>query len=146
MEGNEFRDDGGGAFTAIAATDRYSLLDQYAMGLLPPTAVPPFFLIEGCSRNRETAPQLGVTVTGSRRDIGIDQVIAAEGRRLPPAVRAPHAFSTAFVLVGEGGVFPSDESIAKVDAIRAAWEPYFAVATDGRGAVDTGLTTLRRRR
>jgi hypothetical protein len=146
MEGNEFRDDGGGAFTSIAATDRYSPLDQYAMGLLPAAAVPPFFLIEGCSRSGESAPQLGVTVTGSRADIGVEQVIAAVGRRLPPAPRAPRTFSTAFVLVGEGGVFPSEESIAKVDAIRAAWEPYFAVATDGRGAVNTGLTTLRRRR
>jgi hypothetical protein len=146
MEGNEFRDDGGGAYTSIAATDRYSPLDQYAMGLLAPSAVPPFFLIEGCSRDRETAPQIGVRVTGNRVDVGIDQVIAAEGPRVPPAARSPRTFSTAFVLVGEGGAFPSEASIAKIDAIRAAWEPYFADATDGRGAVSTALTTLRRRR
>jgi hypothetical protein len=146
MEGNELRDDGGGAFTSVAATDRYSALDQYAMGLLPPSSVPPFFFVDGCSRDRETAPQIGVRITGTRVDVGIDQVVAAEGRRLPPAARAPRTFSTAFVLVGENGVFPSEESIAKVDAIRAAWEPYFAVATDGRGAVTTALTTLRRRR
>ena len=143
MEGNEFRDDGGGFYTTIAATDRYSPLDQYAMGLLPPSAVPPFFMIEGC-RDRESAPQVGVRVSGDRLDVEISQVIAAEGARVPPAARAPHTFSTAFVLVGEGGVFPSAASIEKVDAIRSAFEPYFALATDGRGSVSTALTTRRR--
>jgi hypothetical protein len=144
MEGNEFRDDGGGLYTSVAATDRYSLLDQYAMGLVPPSAVPPFYRIDGC-RDREAAPQIGISVRGERVDIGIDQVIAAEGARVPPAAKAPHTFTTAFVLVGEGGAFPSNEAIEKVEAIRAAWEPYFAVATEGRGAVDTTLSTRRRR-
>jgi hypothetical protein len=29
------------------------------MGLIPPSAVPPFYLIEGC-RAREAAPQIGI--------------------------------------------------------------------------------------
>ena len=143
MEGNEFRDDGGGAYTTIAATDRYSPLDQYAMGLIPPSAVPPFYLIEGC-RAREAAPQIGIQVAGNRVDIGVDQVIAAEGARVPTAAKAPKTFSVAFVIVGENGAFPSEQAIARVDAIRAAFEPYFFDATDGRGRVTTALTTRRR--
>jgi hypothetical protein len=51
----------------------------------------------------------------------------------------------AFVIVGEAGQFPSPESIAKVDGIRAAWQDYFAAAVDFRGSVDTTLQLKRRR-
>ena len=36
MEGNDIEDLGGGSFRTTAAVQRYSQLDQYAMGLLPP--------------------------------------------------------------------------------------------------------------
>ena len=35
MEGNDIEDLGGGSFRTVAAVQRYSLLDQYAMGLVP---------------------------------------------------------------------------------------------------------------
>ena len=38
MEGNDIEDLGGGAFRTTAAVQRYSRLDQYAMGLLSPIA------------------------------------------------------------------------------------------------------------
>ena len=34
MEGNDIEDLGGGSFRTVAAVQRYSLLDQYAMGLV----------------------------------------------------------------------------------------------------------------
>jgi hypothetical protein len=57
--------------------------------------------------------------------------------------KAPHRFNVTFVLVSPAGQFPSEASIAKVDRIRAAWEPYFAQATDGNGAVSTALKSRR---
>jgi hypothetical protein len=45
----------------------------------------------------------------------------------------------AFILVAEQGQFPADATIAKLDRIRAGWEPYFAQATDGHGSVSTAL-------
>jgi hypothetical protein len=62
---------------------------------------------------------------------------------VPDFRKAPHTFDMAFILVSEAGVFPSDDSIAKVDRIRAAWEPYFAAATDGNGGVRTALKPKR---
>ena len=38
MEGNDIEDLGGGSFRTVAAVQRYSLLDQYAMGLVPDSA------------------------------------------------------------------------------------------------------------
>lgn len=142
MEGNHLRDDGGNRFTSIEATERFSQLDQYAMGLIPAEDVPPFFYVDGCL-DRTAAPQVGATMQGRRIDVTIDQIIAAEGQRVPAANKAPHTFNMAFILVGEAGQFPSQASIAKVDRIRAAWEPYFAQATDGKGAVSTALKPKR---
>ena len=84
MEGNDIEDLGGGSFRTVAAVQRYSLLDQYAMGLVPETAVPPFFYVESpvnmsASRTRESAPEAGVTFNGTRRDVLIQDIIAING-------------------------------------------------------------------
>ncbi len=142
MEGNLLREDGGNRFTAIEATERFSPLDQYAMGLIPAEDVPPFFYVDGCA-NRAAAPQTGAVIQGRRVDVTIDQIIAAEGPRVPAANKSPHSFNMAFILVGEAGRFPSEASIAKVDRFRAAWELYFPQATDGNAAVSTALKLKR---
>ncbi len=144
MEGNELRDDGGDRFTTIAATERYSPLDQYAMGLIAAATVPPFFYVDGCF-DPGAAPAINLPLQGRRIDVTIDQIIAAHGPRVPAAAKSPHTFNMAFILLAEAGQFPSAESIAKVDRIRAAWEPYFAAATDGKGAVSTALKLKPRR-
>ncbi|HEX7185765.1 MAG TPA: hypothetical protein VF756_28330 [Thermoanaerobaculia bacterium] len=145
MEGNEYQEDGGDRFTTIAATDRFSPLDQYAMGLIPAAQVPPFYYVDGCSVERSASPEIGVTVQGRRVDVTIGQIVAAEGPRVPDSRRAPRSFNMAFILVAEGGQFPSAESITKVDRFRAAWESYFVQATDGRGSVSTVLRLKPRR-
>lgn len=142
MEGNEWQETGGNRFTAVRATDRYSPLDQYAMGLIGASEVPPFYLVGDCA-NPSGAPAVGASIQGPRIDVTIDQVIAVEGARSPDFRKAPHTFGMAFILVSESGRFPSDTSIAKVDRIRAAWEPYFAAATDGNGSVRTELKARR---
>ena len=104
MEGNDIEDLGGGSFRTVAAVQRYSLLDQYAMGLCRDSAVPSFFYVENptnmsASRTRESAPEVGVTFNGTRRDVLIQDVIAIDGPRspsvgrfgagAPPGVRLP---------------------------------------------------------
>ncbi len=138
MEGNRFREDGGDRFTSVGVTEGYSPLDLYAMGLVPPGGVPPFYHIDGCV-DRAREPQIGVTIQGHRIDVTINDVVAAEGMRVPPANKAPHSFNMAFILVGLPGQFPSQESIAKVDRLRAAWEPHFTQITNGLGTVNTKL-------
>jgi hypothetical protein len=141
MEGNEWQEAGGNRFTSVGATNRYSPLDQYAMGLIGADEVPPFYTVGDCS-NPSGAPAVGASIQGPRIDVTIDQIIAAEGPRVPDSRKAPHTFNMAFLLVSEAGRFPSDASIAKVDRIRAAWEPYFAAATDGNGSVRTEIKPL----
>ncbi len=141
IEGNDIQDLGGGQFKTVAATQRYSALDQYLMGLRPAAEVPPFFFVRNVTgtilTDRGRAPEVGVTFGGTRKDVTIDDVIAAIGPRVPaPGPRPP--FRQVFVYI-DAGSGDAATGIAKVDKIRAAWEPYFSQAVEGRGTVDTHL-------
>ena len=57
MEGNRIEDLGGGAFRTAAAVEKYSLLDQYAMGLVRDIDVPPFFYVENPVNVQPAAPR-----------------------------------------------------------------------------------------
>ncbi len=145
MEGNDIEDLGGGSFRTVAAVQRYSLLDQYAMGLVPDSAVPPFFYVENPmnmsgNRTRESAPEVGITFNGTRRDVLIQDVIAIEGPRSPSAAESPRVHRQAFVYLVSAGKAPDNGQVAKVDGIRRAWEGFFLQATDRRMQA---ITTLR---
>jgi hypothetical protein len=83
MEGNDIEDLGGGSFRTVGAVTRYSLLDQYAMGLVPESQVPTFFYVDNPvnvsgSRDASSAPQIGVTFNGTRRDVLIQDGAALQ--------------------------------------------------------------------
>lgn len=144
MEGNDIQDLGGGSFRTAAAVQRYSLLDQYAMGLVPESAVPPFFYVENpvnmsASRTRESAPQTGVTFNGTRRDVLIQDIVAIHGPRTPRAADSPRVHRQAFVYVPGLGRAADAAQINKLDEIRRAWEGFFLQATEGRMSAVTRL-------
>ncbi len=144
MEGNDIEALGGGAFRTVAAVRRYSLLDQYAMGLVSEFEVPPFFYVDNpvnVSGGQEStsAPQVGVTFHGTRRDALMADVIAVMGARVPSAADSPKVHRQAFVYVVGAGRTADAAAIDKIDRIRRAWEPFFLQATDGRMRVETRL-------
>ena len=142
MEGNEIQDLGGGQFKTVDAVKRYSLLDQYAMGLVAASAVPPFFYVENPVSNhtRADAPQIGVTFTGTRRDVLIDDVTAIEGPRLPVPGALPAVHRQAFIYIVTSGHTLDQSQITKLEGIRTAWTAFLPQATDGRMVA---VTTLR---
>jgi hypothetical protein len=139
MEGNDLRDNGDGSFTTVAATERFSSLDQYVMGLLSPAEVPPMFYVADTGIEAGAPPAIGAVFTGRRVDLDIGDIIAAEGPRVPASAAAPKTFNMAFIIVTRDGTFPSPASINQVDTYRSRWQEYFNAATDGRGTVDTTL-------
>jgi parallel beta-helix repeat protein len=155
MEGNRWQDNGNGTFTSIEGTKRYSGLDQYIMGLRPAAEVPTFFfvnnpssahchILDSSTGERSCAPQTGVTVSGTRRNITLNQVISCEGARSPSSgfsgINPTSTWKQAFILVVPAGTLPQAD-INKIDTIRSAWAAHFSSATEGRGNVDTALTT-----
>jgi hypothetical protein len=145
MEGNDIEDLGGGAFQTVAAVERYSLLDQYAMGLVPESDVPPFFYVENptnvtpCCRDNDDAPRVGVRFNGTRRDLLIGDVIAVHGRRNPSSGQSPRVHRQAFLFVLSAGRTVDSALVDKIDRIRREWETFFLRATDGRMRAQTTL-------
>jgi hypothetical protein len=144
MEGNDIEDLGGGSFRTVAAAERYSLLDQYAMGLIPASQVPPFFYVENPvnvspARDAEDAPEVGVRFNGTRRDVLIQDIIAIHGDRVPSSAQSPREHRQAFVFIVSAGRTLDTAQVDKIDRIRRDWEGYFQQATDGRMRVRTTL-------
>ncbi len=142
LEGNDITDAGGGSFRTSGASLRYSALDQYLMGVRPASEVAPFFFVRNPTGAGDTDPsrnpRTGVTFSGTRKDVTIDDVISALGARNPAPAPAVRAYRQAFIYVAVGG--PADPAaIAKIDRIRSAFPDFFARATDGRMSVDPRL-------
>ncbi|HEY7501936.1 MAG TPA: hypothetical protein VH740_25680 [Vicinamibacterales bacterium] len=145
MEGNDIEDLGGGSFRTVGAVRRYSMLDQYAMGLVTDSQVPSFFYVDNPvnvsgSRDATSAPRIGVTFNGTRRDVLIQDIVAIHGPRLPLPADTSKIHRQAFLLVVGAGRSPDNGQIAKLDRIRRAWETFFRQATDNRMQA---VTTLR---
>ncbi len=138
---------GGGKFKIEGADRKYTELDQYLMGLRDKADVAPFFALDdGSGHGKDsvplskgssaTVPQFG---TATRVDVTIDDVIRAEGPRVPAFPNAQKCWRVAFVLVAGQGKTPTAAEIAKVDAYRVRFENWFRGATDHRGTMDTRL-------
>ncbi|HEV8238730.1 MAG TPA: hypothetical protein VGS57_05140 [Thermoanaerobaculia bacterium] len=144
MEGNRIQDNGDGTFTTVAATEGFSALDQYVMGVRAPGEVPDMFYVDGNTGNQTgEAPATGIRFHGTREDFSIQDVIAAEGPRVPAAgsAAAQKNFRMAFILVTKNGEAPKPGSVEKLDRIRSRWMEYFNQATDGRATVETNLVS-----
>jgi len=141
MEGNQIQDLGGGKFSTTDAVKRYSALDQYAMGLIGAPDVPPFFYVDSpvASQTAASAPQIGVTFTGTRRDVLISDVVAVEGPRLPSVADSPRVHRQAFLYIVGNGHTLDPTQVAKLDKIRQQWTAFFLQATGGHM---TAITTL----
>ena len=142
MEGNRIEDLGGGSFQTVGAVEKYSLLDQYAMGFVRDIDVPPFFYVENPLNTTATfvsAPKIGVTFNGTRRSVLINDVIEVMGARQPSAGDSPKVHRQAFLFVVGRGRTADSSAVAKIDRVRRAWETFFARATDGRARAETRL-------
>ena len=131
MEGNEIEDLGGGVFRTATASEKYSRLDLYAMGLATDAEVPRWFFIDApiSNRTRETGPMAGITINGTRRDVLIQDVIDALGPRVPAAADSPRVHRQAFVFVRQAApcsaprISPASPASARSSARSSAAPP-----------------------
>lgn len=142
MYGNTIEDLGGGQFRVSNPATKFSELDQYLMGLRAPAEVAPMFYVGmGTPDATSTAFPIerGQTeiISGDREDVTIEDIIRAEGPRVP-ATDICH-WKAAFLLVHPENSPPTAQEIARVDTYRRRWEEFYAAATDQRGSFDTTL-------
>ncbi len=147
LEGNRIQDNGVGLtnrFLTVGTVEGYSPLDQYLMGLRGPYEVPSTFLVTNSNRPAASFPQVGVPIRGDRQDITIDDLIAAEGKRVPDDTVSQRLFRFAFVLITPAGTPASADELAQMEAYRAEFEPYYNRATGERGWADATLRRMLR--
>jgi hypothetical protein len=67
--------------------------------------------------------------------VSIQEVIAAEGPRLPDVDHSQRKFNTGFVVVVEHGQSPSRELIERANGIRQQWIEYWKTTTGYRASM-----------
>jgi len=93
----------------------------------------------GTSRNSNSLPSHAAAVFGGTRyDFTVDDIIAANGPRLPSYDQSQKAHRIAFVLVIKPGASATDQA-SKLQGLHNAWVPYFNQLTGGEAWVATNL-------
>jgi uncharacterized protein (TIGR03437 family) len=155
VEGNRIQDRGPGVsqrFLTTGSAKGYSPLDQYLMGFRAAEDVTPFhelFFVTGSPHANTELPRTGVSFNGERRDVFMEELIDAVGRRTPDHTMAQRRFRFAFILLVKAGEQMSDADQQKLNNFRTAFETYYRAAsacTNCRfpGTQPTVDTTLRR--
>jgi hypothetical protein len=139
MGGGVWKENGDGTFTQLdddffVPATGYSNLDLYLMGLLRPEEVPDFFMLRNLARAGEDADGNPI-YRGDKVVITIQDVIAANGPRLPAFDQAQKEFNTGIVAVVMPGATPSPELIERANGLRAGWIDYWTTITGGRAVM-----------
>jgi subtilase family serine protease/fibronectin type 3 domain-containing protein len=137
--GNQWQDNKNGTYTSIAAGKYYSPLDLYLMGMLDKSKVPPMLLIENPAIDPQKMPEVGATISGTSRMVTIDDIIAAEGERVPSALDSRKSFKTAFIFVTTPGTFTGKE-LTGIENVRNGFVTRYSILTDGKGLVQVAST------
>ena len=137
--GGVWQDNLDGTFTQLrdgyfVPASGYSYLDLYLMGLIAAAEVPDFFIVRPLVRTGTDANGRPI-FKGQRMGITIQDVIAAEGPRLPDVNHSQRHFNTGIVVIVEHGRTPSAELIKRANGIRGQWIDYWAITTGGRASM-----------
>ncbi len=144
LEGNRIADNRDGTFLTVGAVEGFSALDQYLMGLRGSGEVDPVFYVANSNVSRSALPRVNVTLRGSRRDVTVEELIAAEGRRTPDDTVAQRLFRFAFILVVPPGAEPSAAELAQLETYRAEFEPFYHRAAGQRAWAGASLHRMLR--
>jgi len=139
MGGSVWQDNYDGTFTQLdddyyVPATGYSYLDLYLMGLISASEVPDFFILRnlvpaGMDANHHPL------FKADRTKISANDVIAAEGPRVPDVDHSQRSFNTGMVLIVEHGRQPSKVLIDRTNGIRQQWIQYWAITTGHRASM-----------
>ncbi len=127
-------DNGDGTFTPRRVGQgqyRFSNLDLYLMGLMPPDQVGDFFFIENPRR-------VGRKIRGTRVTLNVNNIIWANDKRRPSVAQSPKSFTNAFILLTKDASQTTARA-QEIDAVRQRYTTAFAEATGNRAQIVTTL-------
>ena len=146
MGGRFWRDNGNGSFTHLDGFyvgDGHSWLDLYMMGLADASEVPDMFILRNLKPVNDRNQQR--VYTGDKEIVTIQQVVAAEGPRVPSVAEAQKDFNAAFVYLLEPGQTPDPDLLRLHAEYRDQVIEHWSHVTGGRSRDDDhGATCCQR--
>jgi len=140
MGGSYWTDNGDGTFRSPTVVkgwgNGFSSHELYIMGLVPPENTDDWWYIANSNPplpDRYWAPS-DTLVSGVRVPVTVDQIIAAEGPRVPAYPDARQDFLAPMVLVVRPGAFAASE-IDTVNDMCNTWQTRFGEATNFQGTL-----------
>src|SRR5947199_164296 len=112
----------------------WSYLDLYLMGLISSAEVPDFFILRNLVPANKDANGHPI-FKADRTKLTIQDVIAAEGPRLPGVDKSQREFNTGIAIMVQHGDKPNAELIERAEGIRKQWMDYFAITTGHRASM-----------
>ena len=141
VDGQMWRDNADGTFTALESPRGYSALDMYFMGLGNADAVQNAFLIFSEASPQKAPVTPGTTINGWRVDLSGEMIVEALGQRVPAAEDGIRTLRAAFVLVAPDGAGLLRRDLSKLNTIRSRLEDWHGQAAGQRSRLDTGFDT-----
>jgi flagellar hook assembly protein FlgD len=135
MYGNHWQDLGDGRFRAGLPRDAFHPFDLYLAGLVEPDEVPPLRLLRTSDPTPGWIPRSGLELEAEAFEVSIDDVIAIEGPRDPPASSAPRRFRLGFVLVTRPGDDVTESQVAAIERMGRELETRWSILTGGRSVI-----------
>ena len=139
MGGGVWQDNFDGTYTQLdddyyVPATGWSYLDLYLMGLVSAAEVPDFFILRNLTPAGKEANGHPI-FKADRTKVTIQDVIVAEGPRLPAVDKSQREFNTGVVIIVQHGEKPSPALIERAEAIRKQWVDYFSITTGHRASM-----------
>jgi subtilase family serine protease/flagellar hook assembly protein FlgD len=139
MYGSDWVRRADGSYEAVRVKEQYSALDLYLMGLLAPSKVGPITLLRNPLVDAAELPVENAVITATPQTISVDDIVAAEGARLPSHLSSQKEFRLGFVFLTAPGTEARPEDLAAIERIRQAFPGLFFGQTRGVAVADTTL-------
>ena len=139
--GNRWVDNGDGTFTSLPGRKYFSPIDLYLMGLLEKSQVPPMLLIDNKEVDPAQLTKSGVTISGQASYVTIDDIIAADGERIPGYTDSQKDFNIGCILVTQPGTYTGSE-LQGINNLANAWPVWFSSLTGGVGKIALNAEAL----
>ena len=141
MGGGVWQDNFDGTYTQLdddyyVPASGYSYLDLYLMGLISAAEVPDFFILRDLVPAGKDANGHAI-FKAKRTKVTIQDVIAAEGPRLPDVDHSQRNFNSGIVVIVEHGKSPNRELLERANSIRERWIDYWETTTGHRASMTT---------
>jgi hypothetical protein len=136
MYGHDWMNSGSSGFLAFDQRQRYSALDLYLAGFYSPENVGPIYYIDSSDLNAEDIYKKGTVVSGEKRVFSIDDIIAAEGERVPDYQASQKNFKAAVIYLTNTTDYPDSLTVKRLNQYADNVALQFSQYTGGIGILN----------